>query len=305
MNSSTEEEVKLTSDYNNRGNQEPELLVCEQLKERSISSTNKSSTEDRIISSTDKTLTEERSTSSTYKAAEERSTSSTDKAAEERSTSSTYKAAEERSTPSTYKAAEERSTSSTYKAAEERSTPSTYKTTEERSTPSTDKTTVKEPRDHISNSAIESIAEENAHYSSDNHNCKVPCDYQSLDIESLKEVVNKQPIVKTAEWISEAPISKLSVTITDRASFQLQKFSKTAKNPDFKLKFLHSSDEALDAIKSILCEDPRSIYRRQKCKDSLYYFTVDTLHVTCWFDDNIVEILKVQPILYAQHLKVS
>lgn len=173
----------------------------------------------------------------------------------------------------------------------------------ERNMSSTDRTTFEEPKSQMSDSGTESKSEEND--PSDNYDCKVSCDNQSLNIESSSEVVNKQPIVKAAEWISDAPISKLSVKITDRASFQLQKFSKTAENPDFKLKFLHSSDEALDAIKAILCEDPRSIYRRQKCEDSLYYFTVDTLHVTCWFDDNIVEIVRIQPILYAQHLKVS
>lgn len=128
------------------------------------------------------------------------------------------------------------------------------------------------------------------------------CASQNLKIESSSTYSQKSEI-KSAKWISAAPISKLSVSITDRAKSQLQKFSKTAENPDFRLKFLNSGEEALDAIRSILSEDPRSIYRRQKCGDSLYYFTVDVMHVTCWFDDDLAEIVRIQPVLYAEHLK--
>lgn len=128
------------------------------------------------------------------------------------------------------------------------------------------------------------------------------CASQNLKIESSSTCSQKSEI-KSAKWISEAPISKLSVSITDRAKSQLQKFSKTAENPDFRLKFLNSGEEALDAIRSILSEDPRSIYRRKKCGDSLYYFTVDVMHVTCWFDDDLAEIVRIQPVLYAEHLK--
>lgn len=128
------------------------------------------------------------------------------------------------------------------------------------------------------------------------------CASQNLKIESSSTCSQKSEI-KSAKWISEAPISKLSVSITDRAKSQLQNFSKAAENPDFRLKFLNSGEEALNAIRSILSEDPRSIYRRQKCGDSLYYFTVDVMHVTCWFDDDLAEIVRIQPVLYAEHLK--
>lgn len=130
------------------------------------------------------------------------------------------------------------------------------------------------------------------------------CESQKSKAESSSMCLQRAEI-KSAKWISEAPISKLSVLITDRAKSQLQKFSKTSKNPDFKLKFLNSGEEALDAIRSILSEDPRSIYRRQKCGDSLYYFTVDVLHVTCWFDHDLAEIVRIQPVLYAEHLNSS
>ncbi|XP_062617095.1 tRNA (adenine(37)-N6)-methyltransferase-like [Saccostrea cucullata] len=135
----------------------------------------------------------------------------------------------------------------------------------------------------------------------ENHDCSNEI---SSNCESQTQSFSS-PEVKSAKWISDAPVTKLCVTITERASSQLHRFSKSAINNDFRLKFLDSADEALEAIRAILSEDPRSIYRRQKCEDNLYYFTVDVLHVTCWFDDDLVEIVRVQPISHAQHLKLS
>ncbi|XP_061174769.1 tRNA (adenine(37)-N6)-methyltransferase-like [Saccostrea echinata] len=139
----------------------------------------------------------------------------------------------------------------------------------------------------------------------ENHKCnsEISCDNNNLNSEPLTQC-SSSPEVKSAKWISDAPVTKLCVTITERANSQLQKFSKSAKNDEFRLKFLDSADEALEAIRAILCEDPRSIYRRQKCVDNLYYFTVDVLHVTCWFDDDLVEIVRIQPISHAQHLQL-
>ena len=57
------------------------------------------------------------------------------------------------------------------------------------------------------------------------------------------------------------------------------------------------------AICDILTADPRSNYRRDKCRDRLYYFSVDNANVTCWFDfdfeaaeekTEIVEVLKIE-----------
>lgn len=65
----------------------------------------------------------------------------------------------------------------------------------------------------------------------------------------------------------------------------------------FCFQFLESTDQARNAIENILLEDPRSSYRRTKCSDRLYYFTLDTMHITCWFDeeDKIVEVVKIKP----------
>lgn len=60
-------------------------------------------------------------------------------------------------------------------------------------------------------------------------------------------------------------------------------------------KYLQSTEEAQRAIEAVLAADPRSVYRRKLCQDRLFYFTVDTVHVTCWFGDCFAEVLRVQP----------
>ena len=63
-----------------------------------------------------------------------------------------------------------------------------------------------------------------------------------------------------------------------------------------------STDELREAIVTVLSEDPRSTYRRKKCSDRLYYCVVDTAHLTSFFDEGMVEVLRVSPIAFKQHL---
>ena len=102
---------------------------------------------------------------------------------------------------------------------------------------------------------------------------------------------------KTAEW----NVKQLHVRFTPSAEKQLETFSETCEEEMFRLQFLKSKSQAKEAIVSILHEDPRSTYRRKNCVDSLYYFTVDSLHVTCWFDDDIVEVVRIKPAALVEH----
>uniref|UniRef100_A0A8C6KTZ0 tRNA methyltransferase O n=1 Tax=Nothobranchius furzeri TaxID=105023 RepID=A0A8C6KTZ0_NOTFU len=63
-----------------------------------------------------------------------------------------------------------------------------------------------------------------------------------------------------------------------------------------RFKFLHSSDEAVAAIRGVLSADPRSVYRRTRCRDKLFFFTIDTADITCWFGHGFVEVLQVRPV---------
>lgn len=110
---------------------------------------------------------------------------------------------------------------------------------------------------------------------------------------------------KTADWINTPPIEKLSVRFTNYAFEQLDNFTSSAKSRDFCLKYLKSSEEVYQAISDILCQDPRSVYRRKHCIDNLYYFVVDVVHVTAWFDGLVAEVVRLQPVSIVEHCKIS
>ncbi|XP_066957651.1 tRNA (adenine(37)-N6)-methyltransferase [Macrobrachium rosenbergii] len=104
------------------------------------------------------------------------------------------------------------------------------------------------------------------------------------------------PIVKVAEWVKAPPIPSLVVEFNPVAEAQIKQFSAGHVDDSYRLEYLRSHDELQSAIYNILQEDPRSSYRRTKCASSLYYFTVDTAHVTVWFDGQTAEVLRVKPL---------
>lgn len=73
----------------------------------------------------------------------------------------------------------------------------------------------------------------------------------------------------------------------------------------YQLEMLSSSEEAKTAIEDILKADPRSAYRRNHCQDKLYRFSIDTMNVTCKFEDSTVEVLQVEPVYYRKVNKSS
>lgn len=67
-----------------------------------------------------------------------------------------------------------------------------------------------------------------------------------------------------------------------------------------RFKFLRSPEEAAAAIRGVLSADPRSVYRRTRCRDRLFFFTLDTADITCWFGQGFAEVLQVRPV--EQHI---
>uniref|UniRef100_A0A3Q3IKG6 TsaA-like domain-containing protein n=1 Tax=Monopterus albus TaxID=43700 RepID=A0A3Q3IKG6_MONAL len=63
-----------------------------------------------------------------------------------------------------------------------------------------------------------------------------------------------------------------------------------------KFQFLCSPEEAAAAIRGVLSADPRSVYRRTRCRDRLFFFTIDTADITCWFGQGFAEVLQVRPV---------
>lgn len=104
-----------------------------------------------------------------------------------------------------------------------------------------------------------------------------------------------------AGWIREPPVSSLEVRFTPHAERELARFLPThptslSESHGPRFKFLHSPEEAAAAIRGILSADPRSVYRRTRCKDRLFFFTLDTADITCWFGPGFVEVLQVRPV---------
>ncbi|XP_017273946.1 tRNA (adenine(37)-N6)-methyltransferase [Kryptolebias marmoratus] len=104
-----------------------------------------------------------------------------------------------------------------------------------------------------------------------------------------------------ASWIREPPVAGLDVRFTPHAEKQLAEFlpahlaeRRESDRPRFK--FLRGPEEAAAAIRGVLSADPRSVYRRTRCRDRLFFFSIDTADVTCWFGQGFVEVLQVRPV---------
>lgn len=83
--------------------------------------------------------------------------------------------------------------------------------------------------------------------------------------------------------------------ILNKASGHICHFDLTdSQRPKFQ--FLKGPDEAMAAIHAILSADPRSVYRRAHCQDRLFFFTLDTADITCWFGDGFAEVVRVKAV---------
>ncbi|XP_053424006.1 tRNA (adenine(37)-N6)-methyltransferase [Nycticebus coucang] len=98
-------------------------------------------------------------------------------------------------------------------------------------------------------------------------------------------------------WVRQAPVATLEVRFTPHAEMDLGQLSSGGETDigQSSFKYFQSAEEAKRAIEAVLSADPRSVYRRKLCQDRLFYFTVDTVHVTCWFGDGFAEVLRIKP----------
>lgn len=104
-----------------------------------------------------------------------------------------------------------------------------------------------------------------------------------------------------AGWIKEPPVGILDVRFTPHAEKELAEFlpahlSGPCESDRPKFQFLCSPEEAAAAIRGVLSADPRSVYRRTRCRDRLFFFTIDTADITCWFGQGFAEVLQVRPV---------
>lgn len=124
--------------------------------------------------------------------------------------------------------------------------------------------------------------------------------YSQAKDSSGKPVDDKNSSFTATNCVSKlltSPLSQLTVLFTERATKDIEAFHpKCDKHCEYCLEFMDSLPAAKEAISEILQNDPRSVYRKNKCSDKLYFFEIDKLHITCWFDDRIAEVLRVRPV---------
>ena len=82
----------------------------------------------------------------------------------------------------------------------------------------------------------------------------------------------------------------LNIIISSRAESQLRELDVT------RLQWLKGRDELRAAITDVLRSDPRSVYRKTKCSDRMYFTSLDGVHVTAWYDPDIdgMEVIKIK-----------
>ncbi|GBN04992.1 tRNA (adenine(37)-N6)-methyltransferase [Araneus ventricosus] len=114
-------------------------------------------------------------------------------------------------------------------------------------------------------------------------NVPSPCNSKNIDC-------------NVASFLTEIP-KYLDVLFTDRALRDLERFHAEGSHEGCCVNCFAfpNQNEAKEAITDVLKNDPRSVYRRTKCSDRLYYFFINSLHITCWFDESIAEVLRVKP----------
>jgi len=95
--------------------------------------------------------------------------------------------------------------------------------------------------------------------------------------------------VRTPKWVGD-PEENLSVIFSSRAEEDLKRIDIS------KLKWLKSKSELRTAVFDILSSDPRSVYRKTKCSDRMYFTSLDCVHISAWYDPEIdgMEVLRLK-----------
>lgn len=106
--------------------------------------------------------------------------------------------------------------------------------------------------------------------------------------------------IRTADWLNDPPAKTLQVHFSEKAEQQLSMFKCSddvidADASNLRECTLPSVDVVKQVIISILQEDPRSAYRRNKCSSDAYKMSIDNVNITCIFEEQTVKIISVEP----------
>ncbi|XP_024265630.2 tRNA (adenine(37)-N6)-methyltransferase [Oncorhynchus tshawytscha] len=123
--------------------------------------------------------------------------------------------------------------------------------------------------------------------------------------DSARPCYGEEAYSTIAGWIREPPVTSLEVRFTPHAERELGEFLapiNTESHDRPRFRFLRGPKEAAAAIRGVLSADPRSVYRRSRCKDRLFFFTLDTADITCWFGQGFAEVLRVRLVAVGKEL---
>jgi len=106
--------------------------------------------------------------------------------------------------------------------------------------------------------------------------------------------------IRTADWLNDPPVNPLQVQFTEQAQQQLSMFNcggdvMQDDASKWQIYTLPSVDTIRQAIVHILQEDPRSVYRRNKCNSDPYKMSIDNVNITCTFEEQTVKIISIEP----------
>ena len=95
--------------------------------------------------------------------------------------------------------------------------------------------------------------------------------------------------VYVPDWIAN-PDADLEVVFSSRAEQDLNNIDLSPCS------WLRSAEELRGLVTDMMRADPRSVYRKNRGSDRLYFTTVDTVHVTAWYDDSLggMEVLRLR-----------
>jgi len=113
---------------------------------------------------------------------------------------------------------------------------------------------------------------------------------QSGEVENPGETGRKEEKqVYVPDWIAN-PDADLAVVFSSRAEQDLDNIDLSPCN------WLRSAQELRGLVTDMMRADPRSVYRKNRGSDRLYFTTVDTVHVTAWYDDSLggMEVLRLR-----------
>lgn len=108
---------------------------------------------------------------------------------------------------------------------------------------------------------------------------------EKIDSVEIKNEENSNPSkpeksISEPDWVKSSNFPDLKVNLTETAWEQLQ---------GLRLSMYEDKQQFLNTIIELLRADPRSVYRKEKSSDRLFFTNVDNVHVTAWFDDKTGE----------------